>query len=129
MGAGQYGMMDATRGRFKREWLMSDFVDVARVNEVPEGRGKMFVAGGREIALFRVDGHYYALDDCCPHMGASLALGNVRDGMVICDRHLWAFRLSDGTCPDAPTLKATSFEVRVQGDRVQVRIAEPEEAL
>lgn len=101
---------------------MSEFVDVARVGEIAEGCGKLFAVGGREIAVFCVEGRHYALDDCCPHMGASLSLGDVRDGTVICDRHLWAFRLTDGTCPDVPTLKAQAFEVRVEGDRIQVRI-------
>lgn len=106
---------------------MGEFVSVAKVGEVPEGRGKLFVGGDREIAVFLVDDQYYVLDDCCPHMGASLSLGDVRDGTVICDRHLWAFRLADGTCPDVPTLKAESFEVRVQGDEIQVRVPTEED--
>ena len=101
---------------------MGGFVEVARVGDVPEGRGKLVAVGDQEIALFCVDGRHYALDDCCPHMGASLSVGDVREGMVICDRHLWAFRLSDGACPDVPTLKAVTFEVRVEGEKVLVRV-------
>ena len=103
---------------------MSEFVAVAKVDEIPEGRGKLVMAGGREIALFRADGRYYALDDCCPHMGAPLSEGDVREGMVICLRHLWGFRLDDGACPNVPTLKAETFEVRVEGDRILVRVPE-----
>jgi len=106
---------------------MSEFVEVAKVDEIPEGRGKLVVAGGREIALFHADGRYYALDDCCPHMGAPLSEGDVREGMVICLRHLWGFRLDDGTCPDVPTLKAETFEVRVEGERILVRVRESQE--
>lgn len=101
---------------------MSEFTTVARGGEIPEGRGKAFPVGGRRIAVFFVDGEYYALDDSCPHMGAPLSLGDVRDGMVICDRHLWSFRLADGVCPDAEQLKAETFEVRVEGDEIQVRV-------
>ena len=107
------------------ERSMSQFVTVARLDEIRERQGKLCTAGDREIALFLVDGQYYALDDCCPHMGASLSLGDVRDGTVICDRHLWAFRLADGACPDVPTLKAETFEVRVEGNEIQVRVPKP----
>ena len=101
---------------------MSEQVKVAEIDQLAVGQRRLVTVGGREIALFRAGGRYYALDDRCPHMGESLSLGNVRDGMVICNRHLWAFRLSDGTCPDAPTLRAPTFEVRVQGDWVRVWI-------
>jgi nitrite reductase/ring-hydroxylating ferredoxin subunit len=101
---------------------MSEFVEVAKVGEIPEGRGKLVVVGDREVALFFAGGRHYAMDDCCPHMGESLSVGDVRDGLVICARHLWAFRLADGSCPDVPTLKAETFEVRVQGDRILVRV-------
>ena len=46
----------------------------------------------------------------------------VRNGTVICDRHLWAYRLEDGVCVDPPNLKAETFEVRVDGDRIQIRL-------
>lgn len=101
---------------------MSDFVAVARVGQIPEGQGKAFPVGDRRIAVFLAGGKYYALDDFCPHMGESLGLGEVRDGAVICDHHLWAFNLRDGSCADAPSLKAQTFEVRVQGEEIQVRL-------
>ena len=105
---------------------MFEFVTVAKVGEIPEGRGHRFVLGKREIALFRVADQYYALDDRCPHMGASLAVGDVQDGTVVCLRHLWAFRLSDGQCLDAPALKAETFEVRVEGDEIWVGLPREE---
>jgi nitrite reductase/ring-hydroxylating ferredoxin subunit len=101
---------------------MPEFVTVARVGQIGEGRGQRFVVGGREVAVFRVGSTYYALDDYCPHMGASLGTGEVHNGAVICNRHFWAFRLEDGACLDVPRLKAETFEVRVEGDQVQVRI-------
>jgi len=103
---------------------MADFVTVAKVGEIPEGKGRRFTVGRREIAVFHVGGRYYALDDRCPHMGASLAVGEVRDDRVICLRHLWAFRLADGSSPDVPPLEAETFEVRVRGEDIQVRVPE-----
>lgn len=101
---------------------MSDFVTLARVGDVPEGRGRTFRVGEHDVALFLIDGTHYALDDFCPHMGASLGASDLRGDMVVCNRHMWAFRLTDGTSPDVPTLRATTFEVRVAGDEIQVRL-------
>jgi nitrite reductase (NADH) small subunit len=100
---------------------MTEFVTVAKVGDIAPGRGKAFPVGDRLVAVFHVDGQYYALDDFCPHMGAPLATGQLRDGLVICDRHQWAFRLADGTSPDSDTLRAETFEVRVVGNEIQVR--------
>jgi len=101
---------------------MSQFTTIAKVGEIPEGHGRTFTAGDRCVALFFVAGKYYALADACPHMGASLGVGDVRDSTVICDRHLWAYRLEDGVCVDSPELKAETFEVRVQREEIQVRL-------
>ena len=101
---------------------MSEYITVARIGDIPEGKGKAFTIGDREIAVFRVGGQYYAIDDYCPHMGASLSTGGVWNGAVVCNRQLWAFRLVDGQGIDVPTLKAETFEVRVEGEEIQVRI-------
>ncbi len=101
---------------------MCDFVTIARVGDVAEGRGRTFRVGEHDVALFLVSGKYYALDDLCPHMGASLGASDLRGEMVVCNRHMFAYRLADGTSPDAPTLRAGTFEVRVEGDAIQVRL-------
>ncbi len=103
---------------------MSKFVPVAKVGDIAEGYGEVFTVDGRAVAVFHVAGEYFALDDRCPHMGASLSLGDVRNGTVICDRHLWAFRLSDGVCPETPKLRAETFEVRLRADQIEVRLPE-----
>lgn len=101
---------------------MAKFVTVARVGDVPEGQGRTFHVGQREIALFCRQGKYYALDDYCPHMGASLGSSDLYGDYVLCNRHLWAFSLRDGSCPDVPALRAETFEVRVVGAEIQVAI-------
>jgi nitrite reductase (NADH) small subunit len=98
------------------------FVTVARVGEIPAGGARLVRVGVREIALFFSEGRYYALDDCCPHAGASLHTGDLADGLVICDRHLWAFRLADGRSPDSTTLRAETYDVRVAGEEIQIRV-------
>ena len=101
---------------------MSEFVAVAKVGAIPEGQGASFEVAGRLVAVFCVGGRYHAIDDVCPHMGASLGDGEVHDEIVTCPWHAWRFRISDGTWCDNPILKIDSFEVRVVGDEIQVRV-------
>ncbi len=98
-----------------------DFVTVARVGEIPPGRGAAFPVGDRMVAVFNDDGKYCAIDDYCPHMGASLAAGHLEGGIVTCPLHAWRFRVCDGTWCDNPRIGIDSFEVRVEGEEIQVR--------
>lgn len=103
---------------------MSDFVTVAKVGSISLGLGATFAVGKRLVAVFNDGGQYFAMDDLCPHMGASLGAGEVHNGTVSCPWHAWRFRVCDGTWCDNPKLKADSFELRVVGDEIQVRVPE-----
>lgn len=99
-----------------------EFVTVAKVGAIPEGTGETFTVAGQLIAIFNEGGTYSAIDDLCPHMGASLAGGYIEDGIVSCPWHAWRFRLCDGTWCDNPTIKIKSFPVRISGDEIQVGV-------
>ena len=103
---------------------MGSFQAVCRIQDVPEGEGKTVCIGTKLIALFRRNGEIFAIDDVCPHMGASLAGGLLEDDIVTCSWHGWRFRITDGTWADNPRIKIGSYQVRVQGDEVQVAVPE-----
>jgi nitrite reductase (NADH) small subunit/3-phenylpropionate/trans-cinnamate dioxygenase ferredoxin subunit len=101
---------------------MSEFITVAKVGGIPEGTGRAFAVGDKLVAVFNLgQGQYQAINDLCPHMGASLADGHLESGVVTCPWHAWRFRVSDGTWCDNPRIKTDTFEVRVEGDDIQVR--------
>lgn len=97
-----------------------DFVAVARTGSIPAGTGASFVVGERMVAVFFDGQAYQAIDDLCPHMGASLAPGELREGIVTCPWHAWRFRVSDGAWCDNPRIKIDRFDVRVEGDEILV---------
>ena len=101
------------------------FTPVARVGDIPTGEGRTYEVGGRLVAVFHDGTSYAAIDDLCPHMGASLGSGPLRDGEVTCPWHAWRFRLCDGAWCDNPRLKVDVFEVRVVGDAIEVRVTPP----
>jgi nitrite reductase/ring-hydroxylating ferredoxin subunit len=103
---------------------MSEFITVARVGEIPEGQGAAYPVDGKMVAVFNDRGEYHAINDFCPHMGASLAGGPLADGVVTCPWHAWRFRVSDGTWCDNPRIKTDAYEVRVVGDEIQVRVSD-----
>lgn len=98
----------------------TEFVAVAKVGEIPVGKGGTFAVADRLVAVFNVDGNYYAIDDLCPHMGASLGAGEMQDGVVMCPWHAWRFRVCDGAWCDNPKVATKTYAVRVLGDEIQV---------
>jgi nitrite reductase (NADH) small subunit len=103
---------------------MAEFRTVCRVGELAEGEGRTVEVGNKLVAVFRTGDGYFAIDDLCPHMGASLSGGYVENGIVTCPWHAWRFRLADGAWADCPRIKIGCYPVRVEGDEVQVQVEE-----
>ncbi|GAB6184868.1 Rieske (2Fe-2S) protein [Thermopirellula anaerolimosa] len=98
------------------------FITIARLDDLPEGGSLLVQKDGHDIALFHFRGEVYAMSDLCPHMGDSLSAGQLWEGTIICPRHMWAFRLKDGSCEDVPNLRASLYEVRVVDGEIQVAL-------
>ena len=62
---------------------MSDFQRVCKVTDVKEGEGRTVEVDKKLIAIFLHEGQYYAIDDVCPHMGASLSGGGRSTGEAV----------------------------------------------
>jgi len=118
-------MSDASSPEIRQE---PSFTTVARVGEIVAGQGQAYAVNGRMVAVFNEDGKYFAIDDFCPHMGASLAGGHLEDGEVTCPWHAWRFCIHDGKWCDNPRVKVDAFDVRVEGDQIQVRVPERKSA-
>jgi nitrite reductase/ring-hydroxylating ferredoxin subunit len=103
---------------------MKHFVDVCGTDEVREGEGRMFVVKDDHIGIYHVRGEYFAIQDPCPHAGASLALGFLRDHVVTCRIHHWRFCIQTGEYLDQkkPSCDVRTYPVRVIEDRVQVEV-------
>ncbi|MFV0446737.1 MAG: Rieske (2Fe-2S) protein [Planctomycetaceae bacterium] len=106
----------------------NSFTTVATIGEIPDGEGRAFPVNGRMVAVFRRGDQYHAIADSCPHMGASLASGWVEGDAVICPWHAWKFCITDGSWLDSPKSKvrADAYEVRVEGQAIQVRVPTPD---
>ena len=103
---------------------MAKTVVLGRLADIPDG-GAVTVRGpGKMIAVFREGDQVYAIDDMCPHAGASLAGGFVENGIVTFPWHYWRFRLSDGAWADNPRICIGSYPVQVVAGEVHLEVPE-----
>lgn len=101
---------------------MAEFVKVAKKSELPDDTGTCVQAGGRDIALFKVDGKVYAIDSICPHAGGPIAEGGLNGDMAMCPWHGWEFSVKTGECAFNSEIKQEKFEVKEDGDDIYVKV-------
>lgn len=99
-------------------------IGVAKVQDVAEGQGLLVEAAGRQLALFRVDGRYYAIDNACPHRGGPLADGDLEGTVVMCPWHAWRWDVTTGANVNNPAVKVACVPVTVDGDGLVVDLPE-----
>jgi nitrite reductase/ring-hydroxylating ferredoxin subunit len=102
---------------------MDEFVDVASVNDLAIGRARTLTIGGRAIALYHTARGFFASDNQCPHRGGPLGAGDLIADEIICPWHLWGFDVTSGVCTGNPDLSIVTHEVRIDHDRILVKLA------
>ena len=102
---------------------MPKTVKVAQTDELLPGSGKVVDADGRSIALFNVEGTFYAIENTCTHRGGPLGEGELNGDSVTCPWHGANFNVKTGavTSPPAGT-GVRSFVVKVEGNDVLVEV-------
>jgi nitrite reductase/ring-hydroxylating ferredoxin subunit len=74
-------------------------VVAGRLEDLPVGSRKTVeLPDEREIALYNINGEFYAIQNWCPHKGAPLSEGTLCDRVIECDWHGWQFDLRSGEC-------------------------------
>ena len=101
---------------------MPEFLDIAAASDVPLGRVKAFQAAGQTIALYHTRSGFFATDNVCPHRGGPLAQGDLIGDEINCPWHLWGFDVKTGLCAGNPEIRVSTHEVRVEGERILVRV-------
>jgi 3-phenylpropionate/trans-cinnamate dioxygenase ferredoxin subunit len=102
---------------------MSDFVHVCKKSDIPEPGKRVFQVDDAFVLLCRIDGQFYALDDCCTHDDGPLGEGCLDGFAIVCPRHGARFDVRTGGALAMPATRATrSYEVRVEGEDVLVKV-------
>jgi len=102
---------------------MSNWVDVKRVDDFGAGEHQLLHLDLLDIAVFRLQSGFYAIEDRCSHDGGELASGVCEGDQIICPRHGARFCLRDGAALTPPAYEAIdTFPVRIHEGMVQVDI-------
>jgi 3-phenylpropionate/trans-cinnamate dioxygenase ferredoxin component len=104
---------------------MADWIDVVAESTLADGEHVVVDVDGTDVAIFKIDGHCYAIEDVCSHDGAEIASGELDGDEIVCPRHGARFCVKTGAVKCAPAYEdVATFPVRVVEGRIQV--AEPE---
>ena len=101
---------------------MSDFEPVARADEIPPGTGRQVLLGDQVIALFNVDGMFYAMDGVCLHRGGPVGEGDIEGTIVTCPWHGFQYDVTTGRNVFDPEVGLETFDVRLSDGEVLIRV-------
>jgi 3-phenylpropionate/trans-cinnamate dioxygenase ferredoxin subunit len=104
---------------------MTEFLEAARLDDLPAGTGKPVMVDGKQIALFNVAGQIYAIDDTCPHAGGSLGIGKLDGAVVTCRWHGMKIDVVRGCFPASGGFAVASYPVIVLAGKILVKTTGP----
>ncbi len=97
-----------------------EFIKVASVDEIENGKSKIVDLKGEPIAIFNVDGNFYAIHNTCLHKGGPLGEGYLAGDVVICPWHGWQYDVKTGISTVSPTIKVKTYKVKVDEGKIFV---------
>lgn len=101
----------------------ASWVSVCEVGELLSGHARV-LDEDPPIAVFNVDGEYFAIDDTCTHAQSSLAAGYIEDGTVECEMHFAKFCIRTGAALTPPaSVPLQRYPVEVIDDVVHVDLS------
>jgi 3-phenylpropionate/trans-cinnamate dioxygenase ferredoxin component len=98
-------------------------VKVAKINEIEPGQARLVDVQGKQIALFNVDGTFFALDSTCTHKGGPLTEGEISGHKVTCPWHGARFDVRTGKVVGPPAQQAVArYGVRATDSDIEVEM-------
>jgi nitrite reductase/ring-hydroxylating ferredoxin subunit len=99
-----------------------NFISVGRVEDIPNGRCASFqLLEGNELAIYNVDGEFYATSNFCPHRGAPLSEGILCGSVIECGLHGWQFDVRTGEGLTVPE-PVESYRVVIEDGWIKVLV-------
>ncbi len=105
---------------------MTEWIDAAREGSLAPGEHRVIEIDGTEVALFNIDGDYFAIQDACSHDSTEIASGQLAGCEIVCPRHGARFCLKTGKVLSPPAYEdIATYPVRVSAGRIEIG-TEPE---
>jgi len=101
---------------------MPEWINVFNVNALMNGENSVIDVDGTEVAVFKIDDQFYAIEDVCSHDGTEIASGELDGDEIICPRHGARFCVKTGAVKSAPAYEDIhSYPVRIVEGKVQIK--------
>jgi nitrite reductase/ring-hydroxylating ferredoxin subunit len=101
--------------------MADNVVRICAQSDIAPESVKAYEVGDRRLAVYNIEGKFYATDDECTHASASLAEGMLEDGVIECCLHFGAFDVKTGAVKAPPcSIALRTYKVLLQGDDVYV---------
>lgn len=96
---------------------------LGKKDTVAAGKGKEFTVNGTSIAVFNVNGRFYATEALCRHQNGPLAEGKLQGTIVECPWHFWHYDVTTGKLLDfMKEVKLGTYAVKVRGNDLYIDI-------
>jgi nitrite reductase (NADH) small subunit len=102
---------------------MAEFVRAIAASELAPGQCAEVTVGGTPVAIYNVDGTFYATSNVCLHRGGPLGQGLLEGHAVMCPWHAWSWDVKTGENVANGDLKILTYEVKVESGEVFVKVA------
>lgn len=99
---------------------MANWIEVLKTHQLEDSKGTTIFVNERDIALYRYEGNFYALDNTCLHRGGQLGDGWMNGPNVICPLHGWDYDVKTGVSRYEQRERVATYPVRVEGESVMV---------
>jgi nitrite reductase (NADH) small subunit len=99
---------------------VGQFAVVGRADDIPPGTARRVEIGGRAVAVYNVDGTFYATQNECLHLRGPLAEGQLDGCIVTCPWHGWQYDVRTGENEFDRAIALETYEVVVEDGDVRV---------
>jgi nitrite reductase (NADH) small subunit len=101
---------------------MAEFIRAIAVSDLAPGQCTEANVGGTPVAIYNVDGTFYATTNTCLHRGGPLGQGMLDGTAVMCPWHAWSWDVTTGDNVANAELKIPTYEVKVEDGQVLVKV-------
>jgi nitrite reductase (NADH) small subunit len=101
---------------------MAEFIRAIAVSDLAPGQCTEANVGGTPVAIYNVEGTFYATSNTCLHRGGPLGQGMLDGAAVMCPWHAWSWDVTTGENVANAELTIPTYEVKVEGGEVFVKV-------
>ncbi len=95
-------------------------IKIGNIKEFKNCSSKLIIHDGTPIAVFKNGDNFFAIDNRCPHRGASLLNGDINNGVITCPWHGWKFLISSGQALENSNCSVKKFSIYVENDIINL---------